>query len=99
MAGYVERMCDMNSSTDAVMLGVRFFLVMRMLRGGEGHWRFRSVLFGLGTYEGRRRGGRSWTGLISRCDGVLEKARTRTWGGSARSRHGRTRWGTSFIVG
>lgn len=34
------------SIREEVMPGVRFFLVMRMLRGGEGHWRERRVLSG-----------------------------------------------------
>jgi hypothetical protein len=59
--GYVERMCVANSMTDSVMLRVRFFLVIRMLRGGEGHCRLRSVFVGLGSYTGRRRVGRSRT--------------------------------------
>lgn len=39
-------MCEANARTESVMVGVRFFLAIRMLRGGEGHWRLRSVFVG-----------------------------------------------------
>lgn len=75
MPGYVERTCVVNSTTDSVMFGVRFFFVTRMLRGGEGHCKLSSVLFGLGTYAGRSRGGSSRMCLMSRQVRVDEKFR------------------------
>lgn len=85
--GYVERMCFANSMTDSVMFGERFFLAMRMLRGGEGHCRLRSVVEGDCMYEGFMREGSSVMFLISRQRDVDEKLRA----GCAKSRHGRTR--------
>jgi hypothetical protein len=85
-----------NWTTDSVMFGVRFFLVTRMLRGGEGHCRLRSVFVGLGTYAGRRREGSSRRCLISRFAEVEEKLRA--CDGWTKSRHGSMRCWTSFIV-
>jgi hypothetical protein len=86
-----------NSMTDSVMFGVRFFLVIRMLRGGEGHCKLRRVFVGLGTYAGRSREGSSLTCLISRCLEVEEKLRACD-GGQVRNRHGSIRCWASFIL-
>lgn len=68
------------------MLGVRFFLVTSIFRGGDGHWRLRSVLLGDCMYDGFVRRGSSEMCLISRRRGVDEKLRA--CAGEPRSRHG-----------
>ena len=96
MDGYVERMCDVNSITDSVMFGVRFFFVTRMLRGGEGHCRLNSVLVGDCMYYGFVREGSSDTGLISSQRDVEEKPRA--CAGKARSLHVRMCCRADFIA-
>lgn len=87
-------MCDVNSMTDSVMFGVRFFLVTRMLRGGEGHCRLSSVLDDC-MYDGLVREGSSDTCLMSRRREVEEKLRA--CAGKARRRHGKMRCGTNMV--
>lgn len=78
------------------MFGVRFFLVTRILRGGEGHWRLRRVLVGDWMYDGFIREGSSSMGLTMRQVGLEEKERQCK--GCARCRHGRMRRCKSLMV-
>lgn len=57
------------------MPGVRFFFVMRILRGGDGHWRDSNDLEGCWTYEGFIRSGRSVMDFMVHRGVVVVKAR------------------------
>jgi hypothetical protein len=68
-------MCVVNSRTDSVMLGVRFFLVTRIFRGGDGHCRLSRVFEGDCIYDGVVREGSSEICRISRRREVDERQR------------------------
>lgn len=91
-------MWEANLTTDSVILGVRFFFVMRMLRGGEGHCKLSRVFEGDCMYDGLIREGRSDMCLISGRREV--EVKLRDCNGGTTDRQGRARCcGSLMVVG